>query len=1400
MWVAPEEILLPGAFWDYLRSNEFFYLQQSRGNSKRGISGMLFGTMDTVLDPKSAPFRIILHTPDSDVYMLVAVSHTREEIDGHWAWLEDNVLRDLSQFNDSYDDVRQFVSTKIESLTAVLATLEEDQKGKFNREERETENILDPSKKKQDVTGSNETLNSQFGLGQKSNNEDEESKAYKMASVKFRKRFNMPEEEKLVNYYSCSYWKGVMPRQGWMYLSVNHMSFYSFFMGSESTVCVRWSDITSIDRKASVMGTSNRITVCTRSSQYDFSMFLNAGETFRLCQQLISFALRLLMAEAGYSSFGFKDRKRKKHNSLMKRDLYAQLRSDNYRALFTLPRSEKLHGDCSCSLWLPYEKTSVRGKLYISHNFVCFNSSDSGANMVRLVLPIYEIGSVERCDKAANEIRDGVLITMKKDCGDSVLLGRLNDRPSVMEAITSSMNTTPAQKHLRDHGDEQSDATAEREQPSPSPSPTSPKIIQQRQRRLRCVDSETGSSMGDLSSLGDGSSNCSWGLVNPKDLSVGEHTVALQSSGGAEEGDLCSLSSLDPFELQPALITLFNQTGFNDNASSAAATASTSKHQPSSENDSDTLLGAEGEHQKSPHQRKEEVKQGQWKDHFDKYGRGASMYRTQETLQLIRKGLPELYRGEMWMVYSGALHDKNLHPGYYERLVYSTPNRPDAVAPDEIERDLHRSLPEHPAFQSNVGIAALRRVLNAYARRNPNIGYCQAMNIVSSVILLYCAEEDAFWLLTALCERLLPDYYNTRVVGAQVDQHVLTELCEKFMPELAQRLADLDVLTMVSLSWFLTLFLSVMPFNCATHIIDCFFCDGARAIFQVALSILEENKEELASCKEETDVITVFMDFFQSLKNYQEQITSAVPGSKTENGKTDSNSSSLDGDSLKQKSRSGSLRKQRKPVLVAKIIYNAYHLFGTITNEEIEAMRFKYRIKVIQNLEDSTKRTVLRNVGEKSVFNEGELELLYEMFKKEQVAGFFWSQLQPEEAFDRNDPFCVQSKINLLRYSALMKTLSPWCCNSMADKMCERSFWAVDTDGDGLVNFGEFCLALSFMTRKDAEERLKFLYLMHFCPSVDQKVTDSSDSSQEMFTSPDNPSTPIEIVDHPSAMQPSSSPSLVSFSGPDSNPVTSAEASPQKEPNESTEDDQTTNPEEPMGSNGGNGSTVEASLTKSKSMPQMKSRKQQKENNRRLKRTITEEGSDANGTNSSDLHDGDLGVSSFRAMAREGRDVRVRGYDSTEQKRLNQKQFIQFWKSLYDVFQGQPNEQELYCAIGTIGTNLLRMGDATKNVVTSSLGGNGDNISTGNDDIESGDKTSNGEKAEKKHVAANGVDPSKPKPDLDPGVYDIEWSISFEDILMSISHFSEIYHYFALQIEVRDRTRTLVAPPPNNEQ
>lgn len=42
----------------------------------------------------------------------------------------------------------------------------------------------------------------------------------------------------------------------------------------------------------------------------------------------------------------------------------------------------------------------------------------------------------------------------------------------------------------------------------------------------------------------------------------------------------------------------------------------------------------------------------------------------------------------------------------------------------QIEKDLHRTFPGHPVMDG-TGRSALRRILAAYARRNPSVGYCQ---------------------------------------------------------------------------------------------------------------------------------------------------------------------------------------------------------------------------------------------------------------------------------------------------------------------------------------------------------------------------------------------------------------------------------------------------------------------------------------------------------------------------------------------------------------------------------------------------------------------------------------------------------------------------------------------------
>jgi hypothetical protein len=78
----------------------------------------------------------------------------------------------------------------------------------------------------------------------------------------------------------------------------------------------------------------------------------------------------------------------------------------------------------------------------------------------------------------------------------------------------------------------------------------------------------------------------------------------------------------------------------------------------------------------------------------------------------------------MWETLSGSLFLRFANPGLYARLLEDNAGAHSA-ATDDIEKDLHRSLPEYAAYQTEEGIGALRRVLQAYSFKNPELGYCQ---------------------------------------------------------------------------------------------------------------------------------------------------------------------------------------------------------------------------------------------------------------------------------------------------------------------------------------------------------------------------------------------------------------------------------------------------------------------------------------------------------------------------------------------------------------------------------------------------------------------------------------------------------------------------------------------------
>ena len=102
-------------------------------------------------------------------------------------------------------------------------------------------------------------------------------------------------------------------------------------------------------------------------------------------------------------------------------------------------------------------------------------------------------------------------------------------------------------------------------------------------------------------------------------------------------------------------------------------------------------------------------------------------FKTSELRGLVHAGVPDPFRGRVWGMCSGATHKASAHAMDYYASLLSNHESDKSVATEEIEKDIHRSFPEHEYFRTEGGRSALRNVLTAYSWRNPGIGYCQSM-------------------------------------------------------------------------------------------------------------------------------------------------------------------------------------------------------------------------------------------------------------------------------------------------------------------------------------------------------------------------------------------------------------------------------------------------------------------------------------------------------------------------------------------------------------------------------------------------------------------------------------------------------------------------------------------------
>ncbi|MCJ1474055.1 hypothetical protein MMC13_002713 [Lambiella insularis] len=351
----------------------------------------------------------------------------------------------------------------------------------------------------------------------------------------------------------------------------------------------------------------------------------------------------------------------------------------------------------------------------------------------------------------------------------------------------------------------------------------------------------------------------------------------------------------------------------------------------------------------NPKKLRDSSKMRLWGEYLRENGRNATLVKQPKFHQLIRVGLPNRLRGEIWELTSGSLFVRLHDPHLYARTLSKHTGR-ESLAIDEIEKDLNRSLPEYPGFQSQEGIGRLRRVLTAYSWINEEVGYCQAMNIVVAALLIYMSESQAFSLLSVLCDRLLPGYYSMTMYGTLLDQRVFESLVEKTMPILWEHLAKSDVqLSVVSLPWFLSLYINSMPLVFAFRVLDVFFLEGPKVLFQIGLAILRINGEELLDVTDDGTFISILKTYFSRLDE------SAHPTSENE--------------------------KHRSVTKFQELLVVAFKEFAGITQTTISEQRARHKDAVLDSIEIFAKRTSIRNLGPDSKrLNADDLSFLYDRF------------------------------------------------------------------------------------------------------------------------------------------------------------------------------------------------------------------------------------------------------------------------------------------------------------------------------------------------------------------------------------------------------------------------------------
>lgn len=231
-----------------------------------------------------------------------------------------------------------------------------------------------------------------------------------------------------------------------------------------------------------------------------------------------------------------------------------------------------------------------------------------------------------------------------------------------------------------------------------------------------------------------------------------------------------------------------------------------------------------------------------WHEVLKKWHQNLSQKPKQVT-QLVKKGIPEALRGEVWQLLAGCHQGSDLLEAYRVLITKESPNE------DVIQRDINRTFPAHDFFKETGGLGqdSLYRISKAYSVYDEEIGYVQGISFLAASLLLHMPEEQAFSVLVRICfEYKVRDLFKPGFEDLHLKFYQLERLMEDQIPDLFDHFIEMCLEThMFASQWFLTLFTAKFPLFMVFHIVDLFLSEGVTFLFSVAIALLKCSRKDL---------------------------------------------------------------------------------------------------------------------------------------------------------------------------------------------------------------------------------------------------------------------------------------------------------------------------------------------------------------------------------------------------------------------------------------------------------------------------------------------------------------------------------------------------------------------------